>query len=95
MQGKDSKASDPMTRAVLAEILEHLRQLHNTGVTARIDVRRLPLPADGLASLIADLGKGEVEATMRGVLRISGNQTFGRLVDNSKKCGRRHSGPVY
>lgn len=66
MQSKSSK-SDPMTRAVLTEILEHLRQLHNAGVTARIDVRRLPLPADGLEALIADLGRGEVEATMRGV----------------------------
>jgi hypothetical protein len=67
MRSKSSKANDPMTRAVLTEILEHLRQLHVTGETARIDVRRLPLPADGLEALVAELGRGEVEASMRGV----------------------------
>lgn len=56
-----------MTRAVLTEILEHLRHLHDTGETARIDVRRLPLPAGGLEALVAELGRGEVDATMRGV----------------------------
>lgn len=68
MPSADGQAlNDPMIRAVLNEILGRLRELHDTGQTARIDLRRLPLPLDGLDALIVELGRGEIEATMHGV----------------------------
>jgi hydrogenase-1 operon protein HyaF len=56
-----------MVHALLCEIEEKLTNLITSGETARIDLRRLPLPAGGLQAMRDWLGKGEVEATMRGV----------------------------
>ncbi|WP_049795539.1 hydrogenase expression/formation C-terminal domain-containing protein [Bradyrhizobium sp. BTAi1] len=56
-----------MIRALFAEILAKLESLLATGETNRIDLRRLPLPADGLHKIRDFLGEGEVHATVRGV----------------------------
>ena len=43
--------SDPMVGALLNEVLARLRDLLVTGVPARIDLRRLPLPPEGLSAI--------------------------------------------
>lgn len=40
--------SDPMLPALLIEIAVRLRDLSASGASARIDLRRFPLPPDGL-----------------------------------------------
>lgn len=67
MAGHSTPADEPMIRALLCEILAKLETLLATGEAARIDLRRLPLPADGLQALRNFLGEGEVNATVRGV----------------------------
>jgi len=68
-------AEDPIIRALLCEIESRLESLLATGETARIDLRRLPLPAGGLPTIHDLLGKGEVEATLRGVGSCSFEET--------------------
>jgi len=67
MAGRAVPADEPMIRALLCEILSKLESLLVTGETARIDLRRLPLPPDGLCTIRDFLGGGEVDATVRGV----------------------------
>ena len=64
-----------MSRALLCEILAKLESLLATGETARIDLRRLPLPPDGLRTIQDFLGGGEVDATVRGVGSCSFQKT--------------------
>ena len=61
------EADEPMIRALLCEILARLENLLAVGETARIDLRRLPLPPDGLRTIRDFFGAGEVDATVRGV----------------------------
>jgi len=67
MAGRAASAAEPMIRALLSEILARLETLVATGETARIDLRRLPLPERGLDTVRDLLGEGEVNATLRGV----------------------------
>lgn len=55
---------DPMTRALLQEIVVKLTALTEQRQSDRIDLRRLPLPTGALAALRIWLGRGEVEATV-------------------------------
>lgn len=75
MSGHDVPAVDPMIRALLCEIETKLTSLLASGETARIDLRRLPLPEDGLRRIRDLLGKGEVDATLRGVGSCSFEET--------------------
>lgn len=70
-----ASVADPMIRALLCEILAKLENQIATGETARIDLRRLPLPADGLGTIRDFLGEGEVSATLRGVGSCSFRET--------------------
>lgn len=65
--GPSAPEDEPIIHALLCEILAKLEGLLATGETARIDLRRLPLPADGLQTLRNFLGEGEVSAAVRGV----------------------------
>lgn len=67
MVGGAALAAEPMIRALLCEILAKLESLLASGQTDRIDLRRLPLRPDGLRTIRAFLGGGEVDATVRGV----------------------------
>jgi len=73
--GLAAPAAEPMIRALLCEILAKLESLLATGATARIDLRRLPLPPDGLRTIRDFLGGGEVDATVRGVGSCSFQET--------------------
>ena len=75
MAGRTAPADEPMIRALFCEILAKLESLLATGETARIDLRRLPLPPDGLRMIRDFLGGGEVEATVRGVGSCSFQET--------------------
>jgi hydrogenase-1 operon protein HyaF len=67
MSVHDVPVLDPMIRALLCEIETKLASLLARGETTRIDLRRLPLPPGGLGTIRDLLGKGEVDATLRGV----------------------------
>lgn len=75
LAGRAASAAEPMIRALLCEILAKLKNLIATGETARIDLRRLPLPEDGLGTIRDFLGEGEVSATLRGVGSCSFRET--------------------
>lgn len=64
-----------MIRALLCEVLSKLESLLAAGASDRIDLRRLPLPADGLRTIRDFLGEGEVHATVRGVGSCSFQET--------------------
>lgn len=67
MSGNSNFVSDPIIAALLSEVSARLEELAKTGSTARIDLRRLPLPGGGTAALRDFLGNGQVEASFRGV----------------------------
>lgn len=75
MSGHDMPALDPMVRALLCEVETKLASLLASGETARIDLRRLPLPAGGLGAIRELLGKGEIDATLRSVGLCSFEET--------------------
>lgn len=58
---------DPLVRALLSELSAKLAKLAKTGSGSRIDLGRLPLPAGGLSAVRGVLGKGQIEATFKGV----------------------------
>lgn len=61
----DPVLKTPMMRALLQELGAKLNQLAKEGRPEHIDLRRLPLPPDGLTALKHWLGQGEIEATVR------------------------------
>lgn len=67
--------ADPMVRALIGEILARLADLLASGMSARIDLRRLPLSRNCLAALREWLEKGEIEASMSGVGSCSFSET--------------------
>ncbi|MBX9824834.1 MAG: hydrogenase expression/formation protein [Xanthobacteraceae bacterium] len=73
--GFGSPIDQPMIQAVLREVEAKLASLLANGEAARIDLRRLPLPPDGLHAIRGFLGKGEVEATVHGVGSCSFEET--------------------
>lgn len=73
--GSGGPIEQPMIRAVLREVEAKLANLLATAETARIDLRRLPLPPDGLHAIREFLGKGEVDATVQGVGSCSFQET--------------------
>lgn len=60
-----SLLANPMTLALLQEMLGKLTALAQGGPSDRIDLRRLPLPRGALEALRTWLGRGEIEANVR------------------------------
>lgn len=61
----DPVLTTPMMRALLQELAAKLALLAEEGRPEHIDLRRLPLPPEGLTALKNWLGQGEIEATVR------------------------------
>ncbi|MBX9846371.1 MAG: hydrogenase expression/formation protein [Xanthobacteraceae bacterium] len=73
--GSAGLINQPMIQAVLREVAAKLAKLLENGEAARIDLRRLPLPPDGLHAIRRFLGRGEVEANVQGVGSCSFQET--------------------